>query len=129
MSVVRSRLIKVCLFIVGILSLVLGVIGVFLPMLPTTPFVLLSAWCFLRSSKFAHSWMYRQPFFGDVLRDWEENQSISVATKLFAVAAIFLSILLIWIKVEREAIQYPITAMLLLIAIFIVTRKTSSNIE
>lgn len=60
--------------LLGVLFLVLGAIGVVLPLLPTTPFVLLAAWCFAKSSPRLHAWLHGSALFGPVLRNWEENR-------------------------------------------------------
>ncbi|MBX2996829.1 MAG: YbaN family protein [Bdellovibrionaceae bacterium] len=123
MAVVKSRLVRSCILILGILSVALGTVGAFLPVLPTTPFILLAAWCFLKSSKKAHSWIYRQPLFGKMLRDWERDRSIARPTKVLAVSMIILSVVFIWLKVSNMWIKYLVTALLLFISIFISTRN------
>ncbi len=60
----------------GCLFLLLGAIGVVLPLLPTTPFVLLAAGCFARSSPRLHAWLLDSALFGPVLRNWEDNRCI-----------------------------------------------------
>lgn len=60
----------------GWLSLALGFVGIFLPLLPTTPFVLLAAFFFSRGSKRLHRWLLEHPRFGRYLRDWEAEQVI-----------------------------------------------------
>jgi hypothetical protein len=64
------------LFAIGWLSVVLGVIGIFLPLLPTTPFLLLAVGCFSRSSEHFHSWLLNHPKLGPTLRTWEEQKGI-----------------------------------------------------
>ncbi|TQV69676.1 DUF454 domain-containing protein [Exilibacterium tricleocarpae] len=61
----------------GLLSLLLGGIGAVLPLLPTTPFVLLAAWCFARSSPRLHAWLLNSRLFGPMIRRWDENHCIS----------------------------------------------------
>jgi len=68
-------------FLVGWASLILGCIGIFLPLLPTTPFILLSAYCFSRSSERLHQWLVTHPKMGPHIRDWQRNGSISKAAK------------------------------------------------
>lgn len=68
----------------GLLFLALGAVGVFLPLLPTTPFLLLAAACFSRSSRRMHAWLLRNRLFGPVLRDWEQRGAIARRTKWFA---------------------------------------------
>ena len=67
---------RLALLFIGSLALVLGVIGVFVPLLPTTPFILLAAWCFLRSSPRFHAWLTTHPRFGPIIRDWHERGAI-----------------------------------------------------
>lgn len=129
MAVVRNRVARLCIFILGVLSVGLGTAGIFLPVLPTTPFILLAAWCFLKSSNKAHDWIYKQPIFGTALRDWEKNHSIAVTNKLIAVSAILFSVIFIWMKVESEAVRYLVTAILMFVAVFIITRKNRTNIN
>ena len=69
----------------GLLFLLLGGIGVVLPLLPTTPFVLLAAACFARSSPRMHGWLLNSELFGPMLRDWETNKCISTRVKTLAV--------------------------------------------
>jgi len=70
--------------VLGLLSLLLGGIGVVLPLLPTTPFVLLAAACFTRSSPRLHRWLLESELFGPILLDWEKNRCISRKVKWLA---------------------------------------------
>ena len=60
----------------GWVSIVLGVIGVFLPIMPTTPFILLGAWCFARSSERFHTWLLEHRYLGPIVRDWQSGAGI-----------------------------------------------------
>ena len=76
----------------GFLFLGLGLLGVVLPVLPTTPFLLLAAGCFAKSSPRLHRWLVTHPTFGPPIRNWEENGAISRKAKRLAVgsmAAVF----------------------------------------
>jgi len=68
------------------LFLVLGGVGVVLPLLPTTPFILLAAACFARSSPRMHRWLLDSELFGPMLRDWEANHCVSFKVKLLALS-------------------------------------------
>ena len=70
----------------GLLFLLLGGIGIVLPLLPTTPFVILAAACFARSSPKLHGWLLRSELFGPILRDWERNKCISTRIKTLAIS-------------------------------------------
>ena len=72
--------------VAGFVFLAVAVLGVVLPVLPTTPFVLLAAACFARSSKRFHDWLLNHRSFGPLVREWREHRSIPYRTKLFAIA-------------------------------------------
>ncbi|MCV2867297.1 YbaN family protein [Defluviimonas sp. WL0002] len=80
----------------GLLSLGLGVIGLFLPLLPTVPFLLLSAFCFARSSERLHDWLVGHETFGPPIRDWQLRGAVSRRAKLFATASVLASLVLTW---------------------------------
>ncbi len=71
----------------GGLFLGLGLLGVVLPVLPTTPFLLLAAGCFAKSSPRLHQWLLGHPVFGPPIRNWEENGAISRKAKRLAVGS------------------------------------------
>jgi uncharacterized protein len=73
--------------IIGLTSLALGIAGVVLPLLPTTPFVLLSAYCFARSSPRLHDWLLAHQVFGPLILNWQRHGAINPRAKLFAVAS------------------------------------------
>lgn len=70
----------------GFASLLLGVIGLFLPLLPTTPFVLLAAFCFSRGSQRCEAWMLNHPRIGPLIRDWRATRAIPLRAKQLAIA-------------------------------------------
>ncbi len=84
---------KNILTIIGFISLGLGIIGAFLPLLPTTPFILLSAALFAKSSDKMHSWLYNHRIFGEILRDFNENKTIPLYAKVISLFMMWMSIL------------------------------------
>ena len=109
-----SKPLRIVLIIVGMLSLVLGIIGIFLPVLPTVPFVLLAAACFSRGSKKMHDWLVRIPFAGKVIGDYEKGRGVSRRTKLTA-------LLMLWTGMTISAFALgPKPAVLALLAMLAV---------
>jgi len=77
---------------IGWLSVALGVIGIFLPVLPTTPFLLLAAACFARSSPRFYHWLVDHPRLGPWIRDYLEGNGIPLKGKVYAIGLMWLSI-------------------------------------
>ncbi len=73
----------------GGLSLLLGVIGIVVPLLPTTPFVLLAAACFSRGSERWERWLLAHRQFGPIVRDWREHRAVPLPAKQFATVMMF----------------------------------------
>lgn len=68
----------------GVTALALGILGLFLPLLPTTPFVLLAAFCFTRGSPRWERWLLAHPRFGPLVRDWRARRAIPLRAKRLA---------------------------------------------
>lgn len=75
---------RIVFIIVGIVSLALGIVGIFLPLLPTVPFILLAAACSLRGSKRMHTLLVRMPFAGKMIKDYEQGRGVRRRTKITA---------------------------------------------
>lgn len=94
--------VKRVLIIIGLLSVVLGVAGIFLPLLPTTPLLLLAAWCFVRSSPRLYEWLLNHPRLGEYIRNFRENRAIPLRVKIVSVTMVWLTIGFCIIKVVSE---------------------------
>nr|MBF0683972.1 YbaN family protein [Pseudomonas sp.] len=88
----RNPLVRSALLVIGWLAVLLGVIGIFLPVLPTTPFLLLAAACFVRSSRRFYDWLVMHPRLGPWFRDYLEGNGIPLKAKIYAIATMWLSI-------------------------------------
>lgn len=82
-----SRTVRWLLWLAGTVSLALGLIGVVLPGLPTTPFVLLAAACYAKASPRLHGWLLNHRFLGPMVRDWEQHRSLTRRTKTVAIGS------------------------------------------
>ena len=76
----------------GTASLGLGIIGVFLPVLPTTPLLLLSAACYYKGSERMHRWLLSNKLFGSYIRSYKEGKGISQAGKIFTICLLWITI-------------------------------------
>ncbi len=83
---------KALLILLGGLSLVLGVIGIFLPVLPTTPFLLLTAALWCRGSERLYRWLLAQPRLGSYIRNFREHRAIPLRAKVVTVTLVWLSL-------------------------------------
>jgi len=77
---------------VGTLAVALGVIGIFIPILPTTPFLLLAAFCYARSSERFYRWLLTNPWFGEYLTNYREGRGMALRDKLLTLTALWLAI-------------------------------------
>ena len=83
----------VLLIFTGWLSIALGVLGIFLPVLPTTPFILLAAACFSRSSEGFHNWLLNHKYFGNIIRNFENGLGIEPRIRNRAIAIMWLGMI------------------------------------
>lgn len=81
------------LIIAGSLALGLGVAGIFLPLLPTTPFLLLAASCYVNSSPKLYNWLLTRKHLGGYIRDFRENRAIPLRAKIVSVSLVWITLL------------------------------------
>ena len=89
-----NRIKKSVLLSLGMLCVALGIVGVALPVLPTTPFMLLAAFFFAKSSDRLHAWLLGHPRFGPQIKNWQAHGAISRDTKYLAVATMLVLLVL-----------------------------------
>jgi uncharacterized membrane protein YbaN (DUF454 family) len=92
-----NSILKAILLIAGTISLVTGIVGIFLPLLPTTPLLLLTAACYARGSDRFYNWLLCNKFFGNYIRNYREGKGIALNVKL-------ISLLLLWATILFSAI-------------------------
>jgi uncharacterized membrane protein YbaN (DUF454 family) len=91
---ILSSLRKGIFIIVGTLALAIGIIGIFLPVVPTTPLVLLSAACYLRGSEKLHRWILSNPRFGEIIENYESGKGLKRSIKIKAIGLMWIMILI-----------------------------------
>ncbi len=89
---VNNRLLRWLLIIIGFLATGLGIIGIFVPLLPTTPFLLLAATCFARSSGRFHRWLVNHNQLGPMIRGYLNGSGIPLRAKRIAIALVWLTL-------------------------------------
>lgn len=102
----REKMKKTVYMMLGFTFIVLGLLGVFLPLLPTTPFIILAAFFFSKSSERWHQWLLSNRVFGPILRNWECSRCIPRFAKLlsFSMIALFgsfsvITLPFLWLKI------------------------------
>ena len=83
---------RIFLIIVGSVSLVLGILGMFLPLLPTTPFLLLSAAVWVKAAPALYQWLLNHKVFGEYIRNFREHRAIPLRVKIISVLLVWLTI-------------------------------------
>ena len=93
-----DRLKRQLLIAIGTICVALGVVGIFVPILPTTPFLLLAAACYIRSSQRFYHWLMNNRWFGTYIRNYIEGRGIPLKVKLFTIALLWAAIgMSIWL--------------------------------
>jgi uncharacterized membrane protein YbaN (DUF454 family) len=112
----------------GYASLVLGIAGIVLPLLPTTPFVILAAWCFARSNPALAKRLYEHPRFGALLTTWRDQRAIPSRAKIYALLTLALSYAVtVWL-VRNPYVPFLLAAIMGSVALYIVTRPSPREI-
>ncbi len=110
-------------FIAGIALVVIGIVGIFVPLLPTTGPLILAAWCFARSSKRAEAWLVNHALFGPPIVAWRQNGAIARKHKLMSLAGMSVG-LVVFVVTARPALWLGllVAATLVGCAVFVWTR-------
>lgn len=115
---------KYILIIIGLLSLTLGIIGIFFPILPTTPFLLLSSFCFIRSSKKLYNWLINHKIFGKYIYNYLENHAIKKSAKISAMVFLWPSLSLTIYIIQSNPIRLILFAIGIIVSKHILSLKT-----
>ena len=112
--------------IIGSLSLILGITGIFLPVLPTTPFLLLSAALFARSSDRLYLWLINHKIFGEYIRNFREDKAITLQVKIISISTLWLFMLysIFYIVSEKWYLQVLLGSIALGVSVYILSFKT-----
>ena len=87
-----QKLVRTLWLIAGTICVVLGAIGIVLPILPTTPFLLAAAACYYKSSPRMHRWLLNNKWFGEYIRNYQEGKGLTIKTKITALTVLWITI-------------------------------------
>jgi hypothetical protein len=92
-DLISNRFFRYLLIIAGTIFLGVGIIGIFLPILPTTPFLLLAAACYARSSQRFYNWLMNNKWFGNYIKNYHEGRGLPLKFKIFTMTLLWITIL------------------------------------
>ncbi|PDT85785.1 YbaN family protein [Sinorhizobium sp. BJ1] len=107
---------RVVLLGLGWAMIGLGLVGIFLPLMPTTPFLLLAAWLFARSSPDLERWLLDHSLFGQPLREWREAGAISRGAKICAISFMTAGFAYFWLRTEPSPLVAATVAVIIVAA-------------
>jgi uncharacterized protein len=117
--------VKIVWFVLAWIFFAIGIIGAFVPILPTTPFLLLSALLFSKSSPRFHKWLLELPVAGEGIRDWQNNKVIRPQAKfLCSIMIIFSLVLIMFNQKIMFAVKLSVGVLLISVWIFVISRKS-----
>jgi uncharacterized membrane protein YbaN (DUF454 family) len=113
----KNRLTRLVLIFAGSFFLGLGIIGIFLPLIPTTPFILLAASCYARSSKRLHDWLLSNSWIGNYVKNFREGKGIPYKLKIASIS-------ILWIVIGYSVFFVVEILLIKILLIFIATGVT-----
>lgn len=125
MTTLSTSPLKRALYIVaGHLLLVAGVLGIVLPVIPGTPFLLLASACYLRGSPRLHAWLHNHRFLGPYLRAFEEGRGLPARVKTIAIATMWIGITITIVMVKHFYVALALVAMAAGVTIYLLRMPT-----
>jgi len=125
-----NPILRVALLAFGWINVGLGFAGAFLPVLPTTPFLLVALWAFAQSSRRFHDWLYNHPKFGPTLRDWRDHRVVPVRAKALSLSMMATSLAYVTFFVAEDwRLPTSMACVMVPTAIWLVTRASSVQQE
>jgi hypothetical protein len=114
--------------IVGTIALVIGAIGLFLPVVPTTPLVLLAAACYYRGSDRLHNWILSSRWFGETIKNYQEGRGLTRDTKVRAISMMWVMILIsAWSFVDSLFVRVAIICVAIGVTVYLVRLPTLAS--
>ncbi len=122
-----NRIVRIVWQWLGLVFVGAGIIGIFVPLLPTTPFLLLAVFCFERGSPRLHNWLISHPTFGPAINNWRAHGAISNRSKLLAITFMALAFIGSWYAGAGNWVLMLQGAIFLGVGTFLLTRPHPPN--
>ena len=117
---------RLVLQVFGTLCVIAGIIGLFVPLWPTTIFMILALWAFARSTPRLHNWLLTHPRFGPTLQAWERHGAIPAWAKLLAVVSLCASLAILAFAVHSHLVVGIVAAFFAVLILYILTRPNAA---
>ena len=125
---IDNRLLRGLLIILGMFFVGIGIIGIVVPILPTTPFLLLAAACFARSSTRFYNWLLNNKLFGPYIKNYLEGKGIPLKIKIYAISLLWVTILFAtYFIIQNIMIRIILLIIAILVSTHIIMIKTKKN--
>ncbi|MCX7641753.1 MAG: YbaN family protein [Elusimicrobiales bacterium] len=119
-------MVKFFLFLIATLSLITGIIAIFIPLIPTTPFLLLSSYLYLKSSTRAYEWLTNSRYIGKYIKDYKEQRKIPIKVKIFSILLLCVTIITSIIFFTKSSIiRFILILIMISVTIHILMLKTT----
>jgi len=118
----HKQLYRYLIIFIGGLSILLGLLGILLPLLPTTPFFILALGCFARSSPYFHQKLLKAPYIGETLQDWEKHKKIDKKRKIQIYIVILISFLISILVLRESPLLQLMLILIMSILLFFIRR-------
>lgn len=115
---------KTVFLFLGLILTLLGIIGIFIPVLPTTPLLLLASYCYVRSSEKLYLWLINHRIFGRYIRDYNKYRAVDKKSKTIAVILIWVSMMISMSLISKTPVRIVLLITGLAVSYFISTIKT-----
>jgi len=117
-------MLRIILVLLGHIFLAIGLIGIFVPLLPTTPFILIAGSCYAKGSERFYSSLMKNAYCRSVIQDWQKNKAISMKSKILAISLLLGSMVYVLLAISHILIKLILTIFLLSVSLYIARRPS-----
>jgi uncharacterized membrane protein YbaN (DUF454 family) len=122
---VSGKMMRGIYIVVGTIALVIGAIGIFLPVIPTTPLVILAAACYYRGSERLHAWILRSRWFGETIKNYQAGRGLTRDTKVRAIFLMWTTIIIsAWFFVNNHFVRVAMIGVAMGVTVYLVRLPT-----